>query len=103
MPSYQNVPAVITRNVYAVLGRMCIDAAFRDAFFERPIPTATAFLGDTTPDEDALLNQLAFADTGDAERQPLIDSADAKMDELQAIYCPHFPCPSSPVAAAQSS
>lgn len=84
-----------SKDVYAVLGLMCIDPKFRDAFFRKPAKTASALIGSLSPDEVRQLNGLAGASAGsDAQREAYILALRDRLNGVRmALGCPHFPCP----------
>jgi len=84
--------AVVSKEVYAVFGRMCIDSVFRGEFFGDPVPTANRYFGVTTDADNTQLKQLAIDGLDDAERRDKIVDLGKKMDDLVATYCPSWPC-----------
>ncbi|MEO6237439.1 MAG: hypothetical protein ABIQ52_10615 [Vicinamibacterales bacterium] len=81
-----------SKDVYAVLGMMCVSQSFRNDFFEDPLPAARSLVGALTEDDIAQLNGVA----GNAElnRDTYVASLKQAFNGVySAMRCPSFPCP----------
>ena len=87
-----------SKDVYAVLGLMCVSQSFRNDFFEAPLATAKRLVGALTEDDIIQLNGLA----GNSELNRDMYVAGLKQacgNVYSAMRCPSFPCPTDePIA-----
>ena len=81
-----------SKDVYAVLGLMCIDPEFRRQFFSDWRPTAKKFMGSISQDEADQLARIAGEGVGN--RDLYIKKLDDECRKVQnALGCPVHPCP----------
>jgi hypothetical protein len=84
-----------SKDVYTVLGKLCIDEEYRGAFFEQPVTKARELIGSLTTDEIDQITALAGYTKPPAERTAFIAMAKSAMHGVYAAYnCPVRPCPS---------
>lgn len=86
----------LSKNVMAVVGRVCVSRRFRDEFFEDPRGVAQAFVGRLSADELTQIDDLG----GAGELPPGFDrdrfksGAKEAFGEVYSFYlCPTRPCP----------
>ena len=83
-----------SKDVYAVLGLMCIDPAFRQQFFAAWQPTAKRFMGSLSQDERDQLARLAGEDFAPSERSLYVLRMEKELEDVRAAMgCPSHPCP----------
>jgi len=77
-----------------VVGLLCVNQAFRTAFFQNPTETAKDYLGDIFDSSDTQrLMAMAAKNTNDADG---INRLAEGMNTMSAAFnCPNFPCPGS--------
>ena len=83
-----------SKDVYTVLGLMCVDSEFREAVFAQP-NYATALVGSLSPDEEEQINGLAgLPSASDTQREAFITNLRQQLEGVRmALGCPNFPCP----------
>lgn len=98
-----------SKDVLAVVGRLCVDPDFRTAFFADPRGAARAFVGELSTYELEQIDDLA----GNGEmpegfsRETFIPQAQGAFGHVNSAYdCPERPCPGrgdpgNPLAAAE--
>lgn len=86
----------LSKNVMAVVGRLCVSRGFRDEFFKDPRRVAQAFVGPMSADELVQIDNLG----GAGELPPGFDrdrfkgGAKEAFDGVYSFYmCPFPPCP----------
>ena len=83
-----------SKDVYAVLGLMCIDPAFREQFFAAWLPTSKRFIGSLSQDERDQLGRLAGEGFNPTERSVYVARMQEELEDIQqAMGCPSHPCP----------
>ena len=88
-----------SKDVYAVIGKMCVNVSFRNQFFESPEATATSLVGSLTADEIDQVKRMAGL--SEANRETYVESLKQACGNVYSVMrCPNFPCPDddSPVA-----
>ena len=85
-----------SKDVLAVLGRLCIDEDFRSYFFADPRGAALAFVGELSTSELEQIDDLG----GNGEmpegfnRELFVPTAQTAFDKVLSAYdCPERPCP----------
>ena len=85
-----------SKDVLAVMGRLCIDEDFRAYFFTDPRAAARAFVGELSTIELQQIDDLA----GNGEmpegftRELFVPRAKARFGDVYTAYdCPERPCP----------
>jgi hypothetical protein len=83
-----------SKEVYAVLGMLCLSETYRNDFFANPHAAANRLVGSLTPNELQQLERVAgvrgiTGDTAEYVRQV----KDAFGQVYAMLRCPVFPCP----------
>lgn len=82
-----------SKDVYAVIGLMCIDPEFRDAFFNDWLTTSRKLVGSLSPDEKEQLEDLAGA-TRTSDKDVYVGRVKGAFGGVkEALNCPNHPCP----------
>jgi hypothetical protein len=82
-----------SKDVYAVLGLICIDPEYREAFFEHPVATAKKLVGSLSDDEQQQIKRMAGA-VGAADRAAFVRGFRDELDGVRRyLLCPIHPCP----------
>ncbi|HVQ60801.1 MAG TPA: hypothetical protein VMS53_01825 [Burkholderiales bacterium] len=83
-----------SKDVYTVLGLMCIDRKFRTHFFEHPLAAARKLVGSLSEDEQAQIKRIAGVIGLKGDRAEYVCQLDAEFDRIHAfLNCPSHPCP----------
>jgi hypothetical protein len=83
-----------SKDIYTVLGLMCIDRKFRTQFFEHPVRTAKKLVGSLTEDEEAQLKRIAGVIGVKGDRAEYICKLSEEFDRVHDfLKCPSHPCP----------
>lgn len=83
-----------SKDVYAVMGLMCIDADFRNQFFENWLATSRKLVGSLNADERRQLENLAGAGWGATEKEAYTERVKGAFGGVKsALNCPNHPCP----------
>ncbi len=84
-----------SKDVYAVLGLMCVDREFRNDFFKDPHRAANRLVGSLTVDELEQIKRVAGEVGIDSAAQAVY--VRQLKDRFDGVYmtmnCPNFPCP----------
>lgn len=86
----------MSKNVLAVLGRLCVSRQFRDNFFGNPRSVAEEFVGPLDAWELQQIDDLAGQGEVPASftREAFVGGAKEKLDGVSSFYlCPTRPCP----------
>ena len=83
-----------SKDVYTVLGKLCIDEAFRSQFFEQPVTTARELVGSLSSDEIEQVKALAGQYLAPESRSAFVAMAQSALHGVYAaLNCPVRPCP----------
>ena len=83
-----------SKDIYAVLGLMCIDKTFRNHFFEQPLMASRKLVGSLTEDEQQQLKRIAGVIGVKGDRTEYVCQLNAEFDRLyDFLNCPIHPCP----------
>lgn len=83
-----------SKDVYAVIGLMCIDSDFRDAFFHDWLTTSRKLVGSLSDDEKRQLEGVAGAGRPETEREAYVARVKGAFGGVKsALNCPSHPCP----------
>jgi hypothetical protein len=83
-----------SKDVYTVLGYLCIDEEFREEFFEHPLRKARELVGSLTRDDAEQIRRLAGHSVAPARRDAFVATAQSALHGVYAAYnCPERPCP----------
>jgi hypothetical protein len=83
-----------SKDVYAVLGLLCLDEDYREDFFEDPHAAAKKLVGSLTHKELAQIKRIAGLAGIKVDRAEYVRGAKHAFNALNAmIQCPIFPCP----------
>ena len=78
-----------SKDVYTVLGLMCIDPQFRNQFFEHPLKAARQLVGSLTDDEQQQLRRIAGVIGVAGDRGEYVCKLNGEFDRLQNfLQCP---------------
>ena len=83
-----------SKDVYTVLGLLCLDETYRDDFFANPRQAANRLVGSLTNNELAQIERIGGLSGISGDRSEYVREAKEAFAELrEAIKCPVFPCP----------
>lgn len=83
-----------SKDVYAVVGLLCLDPSYREQFFANPHAAANKLVGSLSLDELAQIERVGGV-RGITDRDDYIRQANEGFDKVhKALRCPIFPCPS---------
>ena len=83
-----------SKDVYAVLGLICIDKEFRKQFFEHPLMAARKLVGSLTADEQQQLKRIAGVMGVKGDRGDYVCQLNEGLDHVYSMLeCPIHPCP----------
>lgn len=82
-----------SKDVYAVIGLMCIDRDFRNQFFENYLATSKKLVGSLSHDEKEQLKRVA-GEAGVSDKVEHVRVVKERFEGVQmALGCPSHPCP----------
>jgi hypothetical protein len=83
-----------SKQVYAVLGLICLDQDYREEFFANPHQAATKLVGSMTNDELGQVMRIAGEAGISGDKLEYVRQAkDAFSGVYSMLKCPIFPCP----------
>src|SRR5450759_4226038 len=83
-----------SKDVYAVLGLLCLDEDYREDFFKDPHAAAKKLVGSLTHKELAQIKRIGGLTGIKVDRAEYVQRAKGAFHTLNAmLQCPIFPCP----------
>lgn len=83
-----------SKDVYAVVGLLCLDPSYRERFFGNPHAAATSLVGSLSLDELGQIERVAGVRGITADREAYVRQANEAFGNVYAaLKCPIFPCP----------
>jgi hypothetical protein len=84
-----------SKDVYAVVGLLCLDQGFREQFFANPHAAANRLVGSLSQDELGQIERVAGVRGLTGDREAYVREANDAFGNVYAMLrCPIFPCPS---------